>query len=198
MSIFLSDPIYNISKGRYLDHWKFFKSVGIFFNKETLLTLYNAFVYPYLTYCISVWGGTYPSYMDPINKLQKRAIRIVAGSDRLAHTNSIFTELKLLSLPKIYVYYVQLFMYRHKKMLLPDVFTMFFERNLDCTGRTTRQSNLLHKIHSNFLQRSRSIRITGTNYYNHFYEKISMNVTYCTYKKNLKTYLILNTIPRLY
>ena len=27
-----------------------------YLNRETLLKLYNAFVFPYLTYCVEVWG----------------------------------------------------------------------------------------------------------------------------------------------
>ena len=40
-------------------------------NKETLVTLYHSFVYPYLQYGIIAWGSTYASYIDPIVKLQK-------------------------------------------------------------------------------------------------------------------------------
>ena len=42
------------------------------FSLETMRMLYNAFVYPYFTYCIEVWGNTCQSYLDPLVKLQKR------------------------------------------------------------------------------------------------------------------------------
>ena len=41
-----------------------------YLNLETMRMLYNAFVYPYFTYCIEVWGNTCQSYMDPLVKLQ--------------------------------------------------------------------------------------------------------------------------------
>ena len=49
-----------------------------YFSLETMRVLYNAFVYPYFTSCIEVWGNTYQSYLEPLVKLQKRAIRTIA------------------------------------------------------------------------------------------------------------------------
>ena len=56
---------------------KIARSLGIlykcrkYFNESTLLTLYNAFIYPYFTYCIPVWGNTFNSYLQQLIKLQK-------------------------------------------------------------------------------------------------------------------------------
>ena len=46
---------------------KISKSIGIiykssfFLSRRALRTLYYALVYPYLHYCVTVWGSTYPS-----------------------------------------------------------------------------------------------------------------------------------------
>ena len=43
------------------------KSIGIIYKasfclyRQALRTLYYALVYPYLHYCVTVWGSTYPS-----------------------------------------------------------------------------------------------------------------------------------------
>ena len=37
--------------------------------KETLITLYYSFVYPYLQYGIIAWGNTYINVIDPIFNL---------------------------------------------------------------------------------------------------------------------------------
>ena len=48
------------------------KCIGIlyrakaFINRESLLTLYHSFLYPYLTFSIHVWGGTYKAYLTPL------------------------------------------------------------------------------------------------------------------------------------
>ena len=48
---------------------KISRSLGIlyksrkYFDSETLLMLYNSFIYPHFTYCLSVWGNTCKSYL---------------------------------------------------------------------------------------------------------------------------------------
>ena len=119
------------------DHLKYIRgkisrSLGIlykgkkYFDKTTLMTLYNVFVYPYFTYCIEIWGNTYQSYLDPLFKLQKRAIRIISFSERMAHTSTLFKNLKLLRLNEIYIYFVQLFMFKYYHSTLPREFSSFF------------------------------------------------------------------------
>jgi hypothetical protein len=40
---------------------------------HTLFTLYNAFIKPHFTYCISVWGNTYLKYMNRLHIMQKKS-----------------------------------------------------------------------------------------------------------------------------
>ena len=72
-----------------------------YLNKNTLLDLYNSFIYPYRTYCNQVWGLSCQSYMNALVKLQKRAIRIISGVHPRTHTDPLFTELKLLKCDEI-------------------------------------------------------------------------------------------------
>ena len=37
-----------------------------YFSFDTMRMLYNAFIYPYFTDCIEVWGNTYKSYLEPL------------------------------------------------------------------------------------------------------------------------------------
>ena len=92
------------------------------FNQDTLRTLYYTFLCPYFNYCIEVWGNTYSTYMDPLIKLQNRALRIITGSSRRVHLAPLYRKLKLLDLPNIYMYAVQLFMYKRHH----DKFHVYF------------------------------------------------------------------------
>ena len=53
---------------------KMAKAIGIlyrekkFFSEFTMKTLYNMFVYPYLMYCIEVWGKNCEKYLEPVFK----------------------------------------------------------------------------------------------------------------------------------
>jgi len=74
---------------------KISKSVGVinrarlFLPEHYLRTLYYCSVYPYLHYCIIVWGSTYKTNLRRLVSLQKQGITIISKS-------SIFKELELL------------------------------------------------------------------------------------------------------
>ena len=57
---------------------KISKSIGIilktrnFLTKNTLRNLYYTFVYPYLIYCVEIWGNTNDIHLDPLIKIQKK------------------------------------------------------------------------------------------------------------------------------
>ena len=54
---------------------KFKKGMGIiikgrkYLNRKSLLDLYHTFVYPYLTYCIEVWGNMSNIHLDASVKI---------------------------------------------------------------------------------------------------------------------------------
>ena len=103
---------------------KIARGVGIlnkcrkYLNESTLLTLYYSFVYPYFNYCNSIWGNTCQAYLDPLVKLQKRAIRIICNVDRRSHTEPLFKKLCILNLSKLFVYCTQLFMFKFHHSLM--------------------------------------------------------------------------------
>ena len=65
---------------------------------KTRIQFYYNHVYPYLTYNILVWGGTYPTHLEPILVQQKRAIRTINNLPLMSHTNECFKTLGILKL----------------------------------------------------------------------------------------------------
>ena len=81
------------------------------FQISTLKTLYYSIIYPYLTYCIEVWGRASKIHLDSLFKIQKKIVRIVNSADYLAHTDPIFLDLKLLKLSDSYILYIMTFIF---------------------------------------------------------------------------------------
>ena len=73
--------------------------------------MYYAFIYPYYTFCITVWGNTFSSVLESLLELQKRAVRQITGAGRYDHTMPIFQSLNVLNIPKLYIYSVLFFFY---------------------------------------------------------------------------------------
>ena len=73
-----------------------------YLNRASLLKLYNCFVFPYLTYCVEMWGNTAEKYLDPLIKVQKKIVRVITFS-QLSHTDSNFRDLNILPFSKLHV-----------------------------------------------------------------------------------------------
>ena len=65
-------------------------------DKETLKNLYFTFIYPYLIYCVHVWGNSAKTHLDHLQKLQKKIVRVITFSKFNSHTEPLMYELKLL------------------------------------------------------------------------------------------------------
>ena len=88
---------------------KISKSIGIIYKssfclpKTSVRSLYYSLVYPYLIYCVSVWGSTYQSNLNRIIVLQKKIIRIISKVSFDAHTGVLFKEQEILKFSDIYL-----------------------------------------------------------------------------------------------
>lgn len=165
-----------------------------YLNKETYMTLYYSYIYPYFHYCIAVWGNTCDSYIDPLLKLQKRAIRIICGKDRYAHTYNLFKDTKVLGIRQIFTYSIQIFVYKFNNNLLPSIFWGFFEYNYNIHNHNTRQIKLLHAPIAQSEQRKRTIRFAGVHANNHFERYIPHTISLLTYKQHLKSHILANNV----
>ena len=87
---------------------KLARTCGVFFKirhflpTDSLICIYNSLFMSFLQYGIIVWGQTFASYVDPIFKLQKRAVRAISHEKAFSHSTPIFRSLKLLRLHDIF------------------------------------------------------------------------------------------------
>ena len=122
-----SSHIMNINK-------KIAKDIGIIlrarkvFSNETLvlISLYYTFVYPYLNYCIHVWGKAYNTHLKNLLVLQNKVLCIVTGVPPRTNVHQIYIEQNKMPVKRLYNYNVALFMYQHSNDMLPSLFGDFF------------------------------------------------------------------------
>ena len=69
---------------------------------EILKCIYNSLFMPFLQYGIVVWGQTFNSYIEPVFKLQKKAIRTISHQTPLSHTLPLFKGLQLLRVSDVF------------------------------------------------------------------------------------------------
>ena len=114
-----------------------------YLNKSVLLALYYTLVYPYLLYCVIIWGNSPKSYLWPIFKLQKYAIRLISNLKKYSRSTPEFKKMKIIKVPDLYPFAVSIFMFKHQHGLLPPIFNSYYNNNLERESMTTRQVSLL-------------------------------------------------------
>ena len=78
---------------------------------KSLKLLYNAFILPNLSYCITIWGNTYKSNINRIIILQNRAIRAIYNLQNRINTDEFYNSLNILKFKDIYKCKTILIMY---------------------------------------------------------------------------------------
>ena len=183
----------------WTEHLKFVtrkisKGIGIiikarkYFNSDTLLSLYNTLILPFLSYCVHVWGAASAVHLEKIYILQKKIVRIICGVPPRTHSHPLFTQLSILNITQIYDYFIGVFMYKLSKELMPDLFDMF-ERTSDIHDHNTRQCNSYYVQYVPTLRSQKTIRIVGPKFWNKICKEISTNCEISTFKKHLKKFV---------
>ena len=167
-------------------------------SKETLLILYYSFIYPYLTYCNTVWGNTCQSYLNQLVKLQKRAVRIICNKPKLAHSLPLLQELRIFNLKEIFIYSVQLFSFKFNTRVLPSIFESFYTFNHSVHHHNTRQHNGFHTTKTRTVHGSKIIRHAGVRINNYFIKYMHNDCSLITYKKHLKKHIMEHDVSFLY
>ena len=160
-------------------------------NRDTLIKLYYAFIYPYLKYCIDVWGHCGQLHFQSLFRLQKRAVRTITFSKRRTPSAPLFKSLGILNLESIYIMSISVFMYKHYYRLLPTVVDEFFQLNTSIHDINTRQRNQLHVPRGRLIIRQQSIRFRGVQIWNQLYNTLDINnLTFNQFKRSMEQKLI--------
>ena len=71
-------------------------------------------------------------------------VRIIKYLPHRAHTEPIFSDLKLLNIYQLYKQNILLFMFKYIRGCLPKLFNNYYIRNVDIQSHVARQQNKLH------------------------------------------------------
>ena len=83
------------------------RKVRQFRPSDSLPTLFNTLVYPYINYCAIIWADNNNSHRDSILLLQKRMVRTCTNSMWLEHTNPLFQSLNIWAIHlKFWIYII--------------------------------------------------------------------------------------------
>ena len=178
---------------------KLARTCGMFFKirnllpLDVLICLYNALFLSFLQYGLIVWGQTYASYIEPVFRLQKKAIRAISFQPRLSPSLPIFKDLKLLKLSDIFELRLLTFVFDSVNKTSPECFHNFFVFNSSVHQYCTRQASQgdLYLTRQNSLQYGlKSLRYLGAKLWNTLPAELRNAPSKISFKAKLKTYLL--------
>ena len=197
LGIMIDEHLYFTDHIQYIKG-KISRGIGIIYkakrllNKETLLTLYYSFIYPYFNYCLTVWGNTFKTQIDILQKLQNRIMRLITGAGWRDKSAPIFNQTKVLNVYQMYVYSVQLLNYKFHFKQLPEIFNSFYAYNYEIHGYYTRQQSNFHTPINLSRTGTKTLKSTGVLINNFFDKHISHQCTYSTYKNKIRQFILSN------
>ena len=106
---------------------------------KTKLTLHYTLIYPYITYCNSMWWSTYISNLNRIYYLHKRAVQAI--------TAPLFSKLDFPDIFQVNTLDTAKFMFRDHNNLLPPLFHNLFMTNSQVHRYDTRTTSN-YRVHS--------------------------------------------------
>ena len=84
-------------------------TLGRIVNRKLLISINYSLIYHFLIYAIPVWGVANDSHINPIKVLQKKIVRMITFTIKLArppgplpHTSPIFYEREILTITDIF------------------------------------------------------------------------------------------------
>ena len=149
--------------------------------------LYNTLIKPHFTYCITIWGNTYKTYLNRLHISQKKIVRIITYSEFSAHSAPLFQRLNIMNIYNLYNYSVGLFIYKCLHNLLPNTFCEICIRNFNA-----RNSLNLRSVYRKKKICLMSIRSNGPKIWNSFPPLVKCSSTLRGFKLKLKKYLETN------
>ena len=178
------------------DAKKVSKTIGIiskarfFLSSKSLLSLSKTLVYPYLNYRNIAWCSTYPSNLNRILNLQKRIVRIICGTEFLAHTAPRFRTLKIRDIFNINTFLVAGFMYSYHNNLLPHTFNITFVTNRHVHTYNTRNANNYRHDFCKTNIKQFTILHLGPKLWNSLPHNFTELTSQSSFQTSLKNYLI--------
>lgn len=151
-------------------------------SKDILRTLYFANIHSHLKYGILNWGNS--TNMHRVFILQKYAIRIIASLKMRDSCRDSFRNLKILTVPSIYVMEACCYVFTNKHVLLSNN----SKHNYETRGR-----DLVHPGYHRTSKYQKTFIYSGCKFFNHLGDDIKLAPTLPIFKRKLKKILLERT-----
>ena len=177
---------------------KLAKGIGIickarkYLNYPALRTLYHSFFYPYIDYCIEVWGSAGKTIIEKLSRMQRKAIRLITKSRYRADTKPLFDSCQVLTIAEVHILKISLFMYRVHHKVAPIPLNELFIRNSEIHSHNTRSQNKLRVPNFKLDVLKYSVRVVGVYVWNFINDNVDCYCSLTAYRYSLRQFIMGN------
>jgi hypothetical protein len=167
------------------------RTLAPYCTEDMRLLYYQSFIYPHFIYCSSVWSLKSKTPMEGLLKLQKKAVRLITGSDYLSPSLPLFLKLQII--PIVFQYKINklILVFKSKKNLTPGYLANKFAVSVsDITGRDTRGSEggkLFLPSHQPSY--AKSFEITGIKMWNSLPQEVRQCCSVQSFRSKLQCFV---------
>ena len=154
-----------------------------------LVTLYNTLVKPYFTYCNIIWGNTYKKYINKVQILLKKIIRIITFSEFNTHTEPLFRKLGIMTFSQLYDYFAGIFVFKSLNNLLPRIFSNVFVHNISSRKALDLRPYFCTRKVCEF-----SMKFMGPKIWNRLTDKIKSSKSIHSFKFQMRKCILKNNV----
>ena len=163
------------------------------FPTSALKTIYHSLIYPYFNYCNLIWGSAASTHLESLTLIQKKCIRIISKVGYYDHTEPLFNEQKILTVPKIYNYNCTKFIFQCYNNSTYSNFKSKLKKNSDFHNYDTRIKNLLRIPKVRLKKFTNSFLYNGIDKWNHLPDRIKTLSSFDSFKIIAKTHTLHST-----
>ena len=177
---------------------KLAKGIGIickarkYLNYPALRTLYHSFFYPYIDYCIEVWGSAGKTIIEKLCRIQRKAVRLITKSNYRADTKPLFENCKIFTIAETHILKISLFMYRVHHKIAPTPLTELFIRNSEIHSHNTRSQNNFRVPNFKLDVLKYSPRVIGVYVWNFVNQNVDCVCSLTSYRLSLRQFILGN------
>ena len=153
----------------------------------TSMNLYNALIFPHISYCIHIWATTASIHLQRLYVLQKKEYSYNLWSSLRTHTDT----LNILNIDQIRDYSIALLIYKLTNCMLPSMFDNMFIQTSDVHNYSTSQADLLYIPFASTKRTQSTIKHFGAKLWNSLCDVIDIDCAISTFKQRLKIFLLL-------
>ena len=159
--------------------------------------MYHSFVFPYLIYCVEIWGNASAIHLDSLKKIQKKTIRAITFSEFSAPSEPLFQRSNILNFDKLVFQRICLMMFKHHIGVVPKPISDLFQTNDNFHSYSTRNSQALRTPIGKSEAIYQTFTYIGSLAWNYISSKIPTDVSYICFKNYAKLHIQANTLPQI-